>query len=579
VGSILPVDSFTVSPTEELLVCVDRNQDIQIWELDDNEIRNTDHRFVGHDQGILSAKFSADGQTLITETTSWVSTSNLNLYMPQARVWDLQKPINNRLDAKIRSDSILKFDHDWLTVIDLTNSGMATHWNVATNKTHRVDRAKRLYPARNPSIQQLGPWLVGRDRIWDLTKQNPFAMPIISHEAHLGRQAIQVSPSRRFLAGLFRNRASKKFEVRICDLESETQTTPIKILPFDRAQVSLGFSADESWFVTVNGGNVNLWDLRTQLTDSKSLSLEQFNSNVEFEELLFANNDKIVSLDTADGTLLWDVGASDKAPTPVILEDERSAAFSNNRDWLLTQGTDHSLHLYDLSRGLDDIKTEFIRLNAEPGQAVVCQFSKDGQRLVVLKHSYPNTALVWDLGDNEFERTPRVYSMQRFNEKAVLSPDGNWLVSGYNSSEVHLQNLRASQDRQSIVLTGHQTSVFNFSFSNDNRWLATSGGTDGWLWDLESHDVQKSGVELPISDVEGNSSGLVFSGDSRWLATQSSSLFVWRLREEELIVSAKRLAGREFSEDERNRFQSPMIQVSSRDCSSRNQALSVAGNQ
>ena len=60
------------------------------------------------------------------------------------------------------------------------------------------------------------------------------------------------------------------------------------------------------------------------------------------------------------------------------------------------------------------------------------------------------------------------------------SPDGKWLVSGNQDPSVHLWI--PSKDIE-LHMSGYEGKVKHLTFDHTSRWLATSGGRDGCVWD------------------------------------------------------------------------------------------------
>src|SRR5581483_11070431 len=60
------------------------------------------------------------------------------------------------------------------------------------------------------------------------------------------------------------------------------------------------------------------------------------------------------------------------------------------------------------------------------------------------------------------------------------SPDGKWLVSGNQDPSVHLWI--PAEDIE-LHMSGYEGKVKFLSFDHTSRWLATSGGRDGCVWD------------------------------------------------------------------------------------------------
>jgi WD40 repeat protein len=62
----------------------------------------------------------------------------------------------------------------------------------------------------------------------------------------------------------------------------------------------------------------------------------------------------------------------------------------------------------------------------------------------------------------------------------VWSPDNRWLVSGNQDPSVHLW---IPDEDVELHMSGYEGKVKFLSFDHTSRWLATSGGRDGCVWD------------------------------------------------------------------------------------------------
>ena len=549
VGSILPVDSFAVSPASESIVTVDRNGKIQLWDLEDHTIRKRHMDFVGLDKGRVTVGFNKDGTQLTAETNR-----------QSARVWDLEKASGKTLAQNKRAASIFHFKRNWIIAVDKVNRWPATFWNIETGRTGVLEYGRRMLNQGGTheisflqdAVSSHGSLLVGSDRIWDLDKEDPLANATVFADNGFGEGPIGLSPSGRLLAVFDRRR--KVRQINIFDLETRLL---VKELPGEfRYRTRFGFSTNGHWFVAKDPGShdVRLWD--TKALDRAPIVLSM-NKEVEFHQIRFLNSDKLVVITEFDDTYIWSVDSSDLSPKPIVLKSQKTLAISKPRQLLVTIDKDQSLRLWDLKSSKNGPDSVLLKSDSVNGK-YLGRFDVDGRRLVVVRESTNPVCMVWDFNDGPINPSPRVYSMDRFNGESVLSDDGVWLASGYNSKEVWLFNLDDGRlDKQPIILTGHQASLSKFKFSPNSRWLFTGSGIDGRLWDLSASDVRSSKVELPVRRNQLRSSGINvdFSDDSRWLATQTDAIVVFELAENELIDSAKALAGRELSEDERIWFE------------------------
>ena len=93
--------------------------------------------------------------------------------------------------------------------------------------------------------------------------------------------------------------------------------------------------------------------------------------------------------------------------------------------------------------------------------------------------AYFGGVIMWDADDfmaqNEFAYANGIHTL-------AWSADNRWLVSGNQDPSVHLW-LPAKQDE--FHMSGYESKVKHISFDRTGRWLATSGGREGCVWDCE----------------------------------------------------------------------------------------------
>ena len=138
--------------------------------------------------------------------------------------------------------------------------------------------------------------------------------------------------------------------------------------------------------------------------------------------------------------------------------------------------------------------------------------------------------------------------------RVVISPDGRWLAVGAPGQPPHVwdldaEDIAASEQRPPVSSTG----PLALAFSPDSRRLAM--GTSAGL--LALWRPQAPGA-LEQMEAMGGITSLVWLPDGR-IATgmENGLLLMWPTDAEKLARIARRIAGRELSEDERRRFAVP----------------------
>jgi WD40 repeat protein len=109
----------------------------------------------------------------------------------------------------------------------------------------------------------------------------------------------------------------------------------------------------------------------------------------------------------------------------------------------------------------------------------------------------------------------------------AYSPDGAWLVAGYNDGTARIWDLATASVRQ--VLAGHAAGVCAVAVSPDGSWLTTAShdGT-AWIWDV-SPDAAVRRCVLRGHDPDTWVTGVAIAPDGTWLATSGldDTVRVW----------------------------------------------------
>ncbi len=202
-------------------------------------------------------------------------------------------------------------------------------------------------------------------------------------------------------------------------------------------------------------------------------------------------------------------------------------AWSPTGGALATGGQDGAVKFWDIAAGqhtatapLGNAWVEHVAWRPQKSSAPLLAASA-GRKLVFLKpdgalaHTFKDaaktiTALAWDpaggcvaaacyggvtlwdaddfLAQKEFPYANGIHAL-------VWSPDSRWLVSGNQDPSVHLW---IPEKDIELHMSGYEGKVKFLSFDQTSRWLATSGGRDGCVWDCSGDGPEgREPVMLP----------------------------------------------------------------------------------
>jgi WD40 repeat protein len=204
--------------------------------------------------------------------------------------------------------------------------------------------------------------------------------------------------------------------------------------------------------------------------------------------------------------------------------------------------------------------------------------SPDGRWLVTTCSGLFGTNMLWDLRANTPARSTHFVDGQPLASCVAFTLDSCRLVTTGASpgGGIGLWDLEGASPAKSrekplphVTLEGYQASVSELTVSSDGRWLAVAGEPvkmGDWmdLFPAPIPTVQLFRLDVPdiggsMRILRGHSDTvmhLAFSPNGKWLVTGSldGTVRLWNLDLETLVDQARRLAGRELTLLERERY-------------------------
>jgi WD40 repeat protein len=337
-------------------------------------------------------------------------------------------------------------------------------------------------------------------------------------------------------------------------------------LPHDFG-LSVAISPDERWLAITASADrlVHVWDLHAstwpgsatfELPHNHPANVLTFSASGRW--LITGSGRETEPYPTGLGEArVWDMNAQDPTRGPLVLAGHEYfveyLAMSSDERWIAVAGN-RGLSVWDLKS--DSRPLRHVPSGAPSTPLASLAMSPDSRWLVA--GSLDRIARVWELGASG-PSTP--IELGHPNTPSVLHwiPEGNQLVV-CNGDEVWLWEFTTEgpRDQPSLRLRTQvgASRIMSAALSLDGRWLAT-GSDDriARIWDLHAEDPAATLIALRahMSDPGQAVTNLAFAG--RWLVTTSEqSTRLWDLSVETLLQRGRRLAAREFSADEIDKY-------------------------
>ncbi len=135
--------------------------------------------------------------------------------------------------------------------------------------------------------------------------------------------------------------------------------------------------------------------------------------------------------------------------------------------------------------------------------------------------AYFGGVVLWDADDfvaqKEFPYNNGIHAL-------VWSADNRWLVSGNQDPSVHLW---LPDEDQEFHMSGYESKVKDIAFDHTGRWLATSGGKEGCIWDCQGAGPE--GREPAMLPHDARMCAVAFQNAHGLLATaaQNGAVHLW----------------------------------------------------
>lgn len=500
------------------------------WQLADLTIAPA---VLGHSAIVTDLSFSPDGNTVVTTCGD-----------ATCRRWNLTAG-----NATAKSVVLRGHDH-YAAGVDISPDGRwaataAADAQIRLWDLHSTARepSSLLLPGHRGFLNQVkfspdGRWLVtgGWDqmtRAWDMTKNLPTHSPVILR-GPTAVNAADLSADDRWLAVGYGSGA-----VAVWDLE-EPAKAPVQFREHKRRILNTKISGDGRWIVTSSD------DLTARLLDRESGQPPELLSEglTRLGSVAVSSNGACVATGLNDGTiLLRDLSDSGKTrilkglPAPA-----GSLAFHDDGRVLAMGCRNGSVAIVELS------SPDTVRLSPHHHDGHVRNLSfVDGDCLVSFGG---HEAAIWNY---ESKESPRVFRNDEVFATSGVSPSGRWLAAGGWDTRIRLWDCESGRD-EPLILNGHSGAIDGCVISADDRWLVTSSRDETvMMWDLTN---PASASPIVLHGHSGMIGVAMFTHQGNRLITggNGATVRIWDLNIDSLMKSARAVAGRELTPQERRQY-------------------------
>ncbi len=500
------------------LTASEKENNVYEWDLEGN-VRQT---FEGHTEPVYRARYSADGERIVTVS-----------YDTTARVWDtegktlavLEGHEEKLRDATFSPDTtlvattsddmtarlweldgtpraVLEGHTDWVFAVVFSPDGeqvLTTSWDTTArlweiDGTSVVTLEGHTHLVIGAAFSPDGQYIVTTSldktaRLWDRAGTQ---LAIMRGHSDLVLDAVFNHDSTRILTNSWDGTA------RLWDLTGEN----LAILQghTDRL-VGTTFSNDDQQIITVSRDNtIRVWhdmDVLIHTLNGHSKGLERARYTPDGQRIVTISDDETVRVWDREGALLETLEGHSGAVSGLDI--------STDGQLLVTGAYDATARVWSIAGDEQAI------LEGHTDTVKVVAFTPDSDRIVTA--SWDGTVRIWSI---EGELLVTLPDQDEQGPIAVISPDGQHIVTAANDTTAQVWSINGDL---LTTLEGHDDSVWSAAFSPDGTRIATgSGDYTLKLWTvngelLASRDEHKEGIKF-----------VTYSPDGQYILTASDDM-------------------------------------------------------
>ena len=465
----------------------------------------------GHEERVLSARFSADGSRIVT--ASWDRT---------ARLWDVSTgEVLAILRGHLAEVLSAEFSPDGSRVLTASADNTARLWDAATGaeiavlRGHSNSLSTAVYSS-DGSLVVTASW-DKTARLWDAHTGALIAV-LHGHGEGVRHAAFAPDGSRVVTASVDKT-------ARLWDAATGAQVAVLG--GHEDVLLSASFSPDGGRIVTVpSARTARLWDAATGALIAELTGHEAWLQSAAFSP----DGSRIVTTSWDKTARIWN-GVTGSPVAVLRGHDDKiqSAAFSPDGLRVVTASWDRTMRMWDAAAGT---RTAIFRGHEDKLNSA--EFSPDGSQLITT--SLDRTVRLWDAATGS--QAAVLKGHEGTVESAVFSSDGAYVVTSSQDFTARVWDVKTGT--QVVVLKGHEDYVWQAAFSPDgSRIVTVSNDQTARVWDAVA------GTQLAVlRGHEEKLHGASFSPDGAHIVTTSQD-FTARLWDAETGVQLAVLTGHE----------------------------------
>jgi serine/threonine protein kinase/WD40 repeat protein len=344
--------------------------------------------------------------------------------------------------------------------------------------------------------------------------------------------------------------------------------TPTRLLEMGGTIRLFHLDRMNKWLITEHQDrSLRIWNLHTLEPSALPITLQRATDHGPTAMVVQTGN--WLSAKSHDSAIhAWDLRKSDPSQEPVVLRDEGESfhligASSNDR-FLVTATGDKELvvKLWDVSQATTSPPARSVTGHSSP----IREMSVSGSGRWLIAKCADKSITVWDLAESRPGHAPRLIA--RFDEQPFLvriAAGDEQMITANVGGPIRSWSLTDNAQHHEPFVFPMSTDINVIAMDDDGHWLAASHDVGRvLLWNLDSAHTPREPWSLPSAFIRGHEiSKFLFSPNSDWLVAISrtergSDHRVKRvllcLGIDQLLDRAQKLAGREFTTRERQKY-------------------------